>query len=256
MNPGLYKVFDEILVNARDAWVRGAEDGRTPVKHIDIVVERRAPDDCTIRVSNDGDGIPIEMHPEERVYVGELIFGHLLTSSNYNDEAEAERITGGKNGFGAKLTNIYSRRFTVQTQGLGKSYSQTWRNNMSVCEAPTIRKGSVKGSVAVEWDPDFARFPGGMSDDMVALFQSRVIELAACVGTGVKVSYNGETVATNNFEKFVKLFLREGITAMAYEACGALGSGRRLGLAALHGCRGERRARCAIHLLREWHQYP
>jgi DNA topoisomerase-2 len=220
MNPGLYKVFDEILVNARDAWVRGAEDGRTPVKHIDIVVDRRGPDDCTIRVSNDGDGIPIEMHPEERVYVGELIFGHLLTSSNYNDEAEAERITGGKNGFGAKLTNIYSRRFTVQTQGLGKSYMQTWRNNMSVCEAPAVRKGSVKGSVAVEWDPDFSRFPGGMSDDMVALFQSRVIELAACVGTGVKVSWNGETVATNNFEKFVKLFLREGITGMAYEACG------------------------------------
>ncbi len=220
MNPGLYKVFDEILVNARDAWVRGAEDGRMPVKHIDIVVDRRGPDDCTIRVSNDGDGIPIEMHPEEGVYVGELIFGHLLTSSNYNDEEEAGRITGGKNGFGAKLTNIYSRRFTVQTQGLGKSYSQTWRNNMSVCEAPAVRKGPVKGLVAVEWEPDFARFPGGMSDDMVALFQSRVIELAACVGNGVKVSWNGETVATNNFEKFVKLFLREGITGMAYEACG------------------------------------
>jgi DNA gyrase/topoisomerase IV subunit B len=36
-------------------------------------------------VWNNGDGIPVEMHKEEGVYVPELIFGHLLTSSNYND---------------------------------------------------------------------------------------------------------------------------------------------------------------------------
>ncbi len=39
----------------------------------------------TIRVWNSGDGIPVEMHKTEGVYVPELIFGHLLTSSNYDD---------------------------------------------------------------------------------------------------------------------------------------------------------------------------
>ncbi len=38
-----------------------------------------------ITVWNNGDGVPVEMHKEENVYVPELIFGHLLTSSNYND---------------------------------------------------------------------------------------------------------------------------------------------------------------------------
>ncbi len=213
-NPGLYKVFDEILVNARDAWVRGS------VKHIDVVVERRSATDTTIRVTNDGDGIPIELHPVEKVYVGEMIFGHLLTSSNYNDEEEGGRITGGKNGFGAKLTNIFSNRFTVQTQGGGKSYSQTWRNNMTVCEPAIVRKGPTKGLVSVEWEPDFSRFPGGMSDDMVTIFQTRVMELAACVGAGVRVTWNGEPVACNNFEKYVKLFLRDERAGMAYERCG------------------------------------
>lgn len=47
------------------------------------------------------------------MYVPTMIFGHLLTSSNYNDE-EA-KVTGGRNGYGAKLCNIFSNKFTVET---------------------------------------------------------------------------------------------------------------------------------------------
>lgn len=224
LNPGLYKIFDEILVNARDAWVRGTEAGRNPIKHIDIAVERTDINNATIRVSNDGDGIPVEIHAEERCYVGELIFGHLLTSNNYNDDENASRITGGKNGFGAKLTNIFSRRFTLTTVDTanGKKYTQTWRNNMTVCEPPTIKRAgaSAKGLVTLEWEPDFDRFPGGMSDDMMAVFHTRAVELAAVVGSGVKVSFNGQTISANTFEKFTKLFLREGVSGIAYEHAG------------------------------------
>ena len=39
----------------------------------------------SISVYNDGEGIPIEVHPEEGMYVPTLIFGTLLTSSNYDD---------------------------------------------------------------------------------------------------------------------------------------------------------------------------
>lgn len=223
LNPGLYKIFDEILVNARDAWVRGMEAGRTPIKHIDITLERRGIDDTTISVSNDGDGIAVELHPEYKCYLGELIFGNLLTSDNYDDAENDTRITGGKNGLGAKLTNIFSRRFTLTTvdTASGKKYTQTWRNNMTVCEPAVIKRASAaKGLVSIEWEPDFGYFPGGMSDDMMAVFHTRAIELAAVVGTGVKVTFNGETISANNFEKFTKLFLREGISGIAYERAG------------------------------------
>ena len=53
------------------------------------------------------------MHSKEKVYVPELVFGHLLTSSNYNDDVK--KVTGGRNGFGAKLTNIFSKKFTITT---------------------------------------------------------------------------------------------------------------------------------------------
>jgi len=222
MNPGLYKTFDEIIVNARDAYIRSSEEGRTPVRNISISVERRSHDDVTITVTNDGDGIIVQMHPEEKVYIPELIFGHLLTSSNYKEDDDAkEMITGGKNGFGAKLTNIYSREFTVITNDCtsGKKYTQTWTDNMSVAGKPIITKGSAKnGEVTITWRPDLARFPGGMSDDMMAVFHTRVIQLAGLVSA--KVSWCDTVITSNSFEKFMKLFLREGVTGHIYERAG------------------------------------
>lgn len=218
-NPGLYKIFDEILVNARDAWVRGSESGRTPVKHISVSIERASNDDVTISVTNDGDGIIVDIHPDDKVYVPELIFGHLLTSSNYREDGDdIELTTGGKNGYGAKLTNIYSKEFTVTTNDIvsGKKYTQTWRNNMFVCEKPRITKSTGKiGEVMIQFKPDLSKFPGGMSDSMMAIFHTRVIELAAL--TGAKVSWQGTAVPTNSFEKFVKLFMRDTETSFAYE---------------------------------------
>ncbi|KAJ2475474.1 DNA topoisomerase 2, partial [Coemansia sp. RSA 2052] len=91
--PGLYKIVDEILVNAADNKARDPT-----MKRIEVTIDR---ENGVISIQNDGKGIPIEIHREHDAYVPELIFGHLLTSSNYNDKEE--KITGGRNGYGAKL---------------------------------------------------------------------------------------------------------------------------------------------------------
>lgn len=77
-----------------------------------------------ISIWNNGKGIPIEMHAEQKVYVPTLIFGQLLTSSNYDDTQK--KITGGRNGFGAKLCNIYSKKFSIETAcgEYGKKFKQ------------------------------------------------------------------------------------------------------------------------------------
>lgn len=103
--PGLYKIFDEILVNAADNKQR---DPKMDSVKVTIDVESNC-----ISVYNNGDGVPVEIHQEEGVYVPELIFGHLLTSSNYDDNEK--KTTGGRNGYGAKLTNIFSTEFVVET---------------------------------------------------------------------------------------------------------------------------------------------
>jgi len=120
--PGLYKIFDEILVNAADNKQR--DKSMNTIK-IDIDPERNV-----VSVWNNGQGIPVTMHKEQKMYVPTMIFGHLLTSSNYNDDEK--KVTGGRNGYGAKLCNIFSTSFTVETatREYRRSFKQTWADNM------------------------------------------------------------------------------------------------------------------------------
>ena len=217
-NPGFYKLFDELVVNARDARIRSIGSAN-PIKHIDIAVSTED-DSLVISVENDGDGIPIAQHPEHKVWVPELIFGHLLTSGNY-DKGE-EKIVGGKNGYGAKLVNVFSHEFKIETRSPASSqkYTQVWKDHMSKCEKPSVRADKGKGFVKVTYKPDLSRFVGFCSNDMVNVLKSRTFELAAVCGKDVKVSWNGVVIVSNTFEKFVRLFLAEGSTALTYEMCG------------------------------------
>ena len=82
------------------------------------------PEANKIKVWNNGKGIPVVEHQTEKMFVPTLIFGHLLTSSNYDDTEK--KVTGGRNGYGAKLCNIFSNKFVVETQSneYGKAFKQ------------------------------------------------------------------------------------------------------------------------------------
>merc|ERR1719343_1372815 len=94
--------------------------------------------DGSVSVMNNGKGIPVCIHKEQKCYVPELIFGHLLTSDNYDDNEK--KVTGGRNGYGAKLTNVFSKKFIVETADKKneKRFIQTYENNMSKRETPKI----------------------------------------------------------------------------------------------------------------------
>jgi len=197
---GLFKIFDEILVNALDQ-VQVDED----VDKITVDVDVSAGSVC---VSNTGKGIPIEQHAEyNNVWVPELIFGELLTSSNYDDSQE--RTTGGRNGYGAKLANIFSKRFIVETIHNNQRYVQEWTDNMSTKTKPKITKAAKKGLTKITFFPDFARF--GMTsfenEDIVSLFERRTYDAAACSPPNVKVFYNGKNLGIKTFEKYVDCYI-------------------------------------------------
>jgi DNA topoisomerase-2 len=112
-----------------------------------------------VRVLNNGAGVPVEVHKTEGIYVPELIFGHLLTSSNYNDSEK--KVTGGRNGYGAKLANIFSRKFTVETcDGKRKRrYKQVFKNNMTHKGEPAISDCKAADNwTCISFQPDLERF--------------------------------------------------------------------------------------------------
>jgi DNA topoisomerase-2 len=216
-NPGLFKIFDELIVNALDHVVRqsGVPDKSKRVSQIVITITP-----TQLIVMNDGEGIPVVVHPEHKVMIPELIFGHLLTSSNYDDTSE--KVVGGKNGFGAKLTNIYSREFVVRTCDSKFTYEQTFSDNMLAVGKPVIKKAtaSTKQYTEIRSTPDIGRFFTGATAipaDMLDVLRTRVIDAAALAsahGCKVFLAMNlGEkpvAVPITSFEQYVRLFVEEG----------------------------------------------
>ena len=212
--PGLYKLFDEGMVNMRDHVVRQAQavaDGKPdalPVTTLEVEID---PSDGTIHMTNDGNGIDVAQHPEHKLWVPEMIFGHLRTSTNY-DENKKEKIVGGKNGFGFKLVLIWSVWGRVETVDhvRGLKYVQEFRNNLSEIIPPVITKSKVKPYTRVSFRPDYARFglPGNnLTADMIALFMKRTYDIAAVTDKTVKVKYNGAVVPVRHFQQYVDLYI-------------------------------------------------
>ncbi|KAH8771277.1 DNA topoisomerase [Hyaloscypha finlandica] len=197
--PGLYKIFDEILVNAADNKQRDLS-----MKVIKVTVDRQ---NGQISVENDGAGIPIEIHKIQKVYIPEMIFGHLLTGSNYDDDEE--KTTGGRNGYGAKLCNIFSTEFTLETQdsNSGKRYKQTWTENMSKMGKAKITSSKSSDFTRVTFTPDYARFKmDGIDDDFEALVKRRVYDMAGTL-KGVKVFLNGVPIKLD-FKKYIEMYAK------------------------------------------------
>uniref|UniRef100_A0A3Q3AVE8 DNA topoisomerase (ATP-hydrolyzing) n=1 Tax=Kryptolebias marmoratus TaxID=37003 RepID=A0A3Q3AVE8_KRYMA len=182
--PGLYKIFDEILVNAADNKQR--DKNMTAIK---VTID---PESNTITIWNNGKGIPVVEHKDEKMYVPALIFGHLLTSSNYDDDEK--KVTGGRNGYGAKLCNIFSTKFTVETacKEYRHSFKQTWQNNMTKTSDPKIKFFDGDDFTCVTFQPDLSKFKMEKLDkDIVALLTRRAYDVAGSC-KGVKVSLNGK----------------------------------------------------------------
>ena len=199
--PGLFKIFDEILVNAADNYQRDKN-----MKYIKVDIY---PDKNIIKIKNGGKGIPIEIHKTYNMYVPQLIFGNLLTSSNYDDKIK--KITGGRNGYGAKLTNIFSKTFIVETSNKDKrkKYKQKFYNNMLKFDDPEIKDYSGDDFTSITFEPDLKRFGmDNLDEDIISLFKKRVYDMAGITPKNVNVYLNGEKIQVENFEKYINMYIQ------------------------------------------------
>jgi len=243
--PGLFKIFDEILVNAADNLQRDPT-----MSTIRVTIS-----DTEISVTNDGQGVRIAPHPTEKedgdpegkpTMIPTMIFGSLLAGDNFNDNKK--RCAGGRNGYGAKLANVYSTMFRVETvdfKGVDREgkpvvyFSQEWTNNMYKKKEPQLL-GAVPASAShglkqftrVTFRPDMSKFrvkpkvsarmpgsrelqedpdgntsnPDSMDADILALMTRRVYDLAGCTPEHVSVWLNGKELPIRTFREYVGLW--------------------------------------------------
>ena len=208
--PGLFKLFDEGIVNCRDHVVRMAQaivNGQPdclPVTSIDISIQ----EDGTIIMMNDGNGIDVAEHPEHKIWIPEMIFGQLRTSTNY-DKTE-KKIVGGKNGFGFKLVLIWSTYGSVETVDhvRGLKYKQEFKNNLEEIGKPSITKCKTKPYTKVTFKPDYARLGiHGLTPDMISLLRKRVHDIAAVTDKNIKVKYNSNLIPIKNFQQYIDMYI-------------------------------------------------
>lgn len=210
--PGLYKLFDEGIVNCRDhviRMIRNKDSNKKPVTYIDVEIDEKT---GKITLTNDGNGIDVAKHPEENIWIPEMIFGHLRTSTNY-DKTE-KKIVGGKNGFGFKLVLIWSSWGYIETvdHTRGLKYTQEFHNNLDIRDEPIISKvKSSKPYTKVSFIPDFKRLGvSGLSSDMMALLVKRVYDIGAVTDQTtkkIKVIYNKQTLPVKNFSNYIDLYI-------------------------------------------------
>ena len=157
---------------------------------------------------NDGNGIDIAKHPEYNIWIPEMIFGHLRTSTNY--DKTAKKIVGGKNGFGFKLVLIWSTWGSIETVDHVRKlkYTQTFGNNLDERSEPSITKYTNKPYTKISFRPDYTRFGiDGLTDEMINLFRRRIYDVAAITDKKIKVSYNNELVPIKHFQQYIDLYI-------------------------------------------------
>lgn len=231
--PGVFKLYDEAIVNCRDHFIRMQQlqnETKKVVSYINVNILTEPGNTFppgTIIMENDGNGIDVEKHPEYGIWIPEMIFGHLRTSTNY--DKNEKRIVGGKNGFGIKLVFIWSSYGYIETvdHHRGLKYTQEFCNNLDEIKPPVITKvsKSTKPYTKIIFTPDYQRFglPGGLTADMISLFKKRVYDIAAvscAVGGGkLRISFKDTVIPIRNFQQYIDLYVgNKDTTKRIYES--------------------------------------
>jgi DNA topoisomerase II len=235
--PALLKSFDELIVNASDhAKEYSASAGTPPAQRVTRIDATFDVETGRFVLENDGPGIPVVVHEEATqmkkdgapIYVPEVAFSIFLAGTNIDKDPAS--IKGGTNGLGAKIANVHSQEFIVETVDphTRRFYSQRFRDRLDVIEPPTIvdlRKPadvraagllpeSTRPHTTVSYQPTYAelgyKMRGGslLAEDVRELdawLRLRLHQTAAYVGDKVVVTYNGDRCETTNVARLGRL---------------------------------------------------
>ena len=174
-NQALHKLVDEVFSNSVDEYRRSKQAQKDSLFDI-TTIKVHINQDGFVEIYDDG-GIPVQKHPTIGEYIPYMIFGMLRTSSNYDDSKDREVV--GTNGLGAKIANVFSKQFTVETCDGKNWFKCVWKNNMHDYEISPIKK-TKDHYTRITFMIDLERFDQeSIPVGSIRLFQKRCIDTAA-----------------------------------------------------------------------------
>lgn len=222
---GIKRLYLEILSNAGDNCDVSRRAGLDPQK-IEVAMDK-----SQVKIKNYGLHIPVKRICLEKIQGGsnvvdyspekgddffwlpEFIFGHFRTSNNYDKDKKNMGNVAGRNGYGAKLVNIFSKVFTVTVcdPDEGKIFTGRWKDNMykdSEKKKPEIeiREGKFsQGWVEISYILDFQRFKlQEYREKDIQLFSKIALDFSFTCK--IKIIFNDKTLDFRSIKDYAKLY--------------------------------------------------
>jgi DNA topoisomerase-2 len=205
--PALLKSIDEIIVNAIDHCVAVKK-----VKCIHVTVDN----DKYITVYNDGPGIPIVMH-SSGLYTIEIMFSKFLTGTNIKKPVDS--IKGGINGLGAKIANVHSNKFIVETVYNKQKYTQIYTDRLRNIYPPILTNTTESEHTTIKFLPAYVELGDNNIEDLIIWLRLRMCQVAAYVGDKVEVKFNDQICKTHSTELLAKSIISNEFETVISTTC-------------------------------------
>lgn len=184
---GLHHIAWEIIDNVVDEWIAG----HCTTLNVDLDTKKQ-----TVTVTDDGRGIPVEIHKQTGAPAIEGIFTRTMMGGKFGSQAYA--ISGGLHGVGAKATCALSDSMWAETVRKGKVHRVEFSRGKVTAKTKAIGKAKKRKGTVVSFHPDRTVF--GKHNFDPDLFRERLTSRAyLCPGLNVVLTINGKkTTLTSN----------------------------------------------------------
>lgn len=190
--PALFTSIREVIDNAVDELVTHGHGDRLEITY--------NPKTMTFKVSDNGRGIPISIHPKEGIPQATLALSRAFAGRNFNDEERG--ASRGVNGVGASVVNFCSEWFKLDITRDKKNFHQTFSESETalVIEEPLVLPAAPKAATGTTISFKLSKKVFKNFTLPEEFIRDRVFEIALCYPK-LKVFFNGKQVKTLGPEK-------------------------------------------------------
>lgn len=155
---GLHHLIYEIVDNSVDEGLAGF------CNDIKIIFHK---EDNSVEISDNGRGVPIDIHEEEGISAATIVFTTLHAGGKFDGEEDSYKVSGGLHGVGASVTNALSKYLELTVRKNGQVHFQRFEKGVPMEELKVIRdmNPDEETGTTVRFSPDIEMFPEALEEE-------------------------------------------------------------------------------------------